>query len=329
MPTRIHFVVDHAQIEGLAHWHGIYSKELESQQCADVTMTNNPEEATYMLFLEAGRSPARFWDRNFLLEHPLVRRYPEKCRLWCSSDNPAAYLPGLFVSMPRKFFDRRLHRAFRYFKMHNERNPIPQIKKRDLLYNFVGAPTSAVRERLLAHQAPEDALVRETLNYNHSRWANDEVVTDYTQILTRSRFTLCPRGVGTSSYRLFETMRVGSVPVIFSDELVLPEGPDWTACSVRIAEKDAHKTESILREIKNAEEMGQAAAKAFQQFFSEERLLINVARELEALGPTDLKLAKKKFRKQELGKLKERALRKLGFVISKIGKRNSERRQNF
>lgn len=313
MSTRIHFVVDHAKIEGLAHWHGIYLKELENQQSPEISIVTNPEKATHILFVESGRMPARFWEKNFLLNHPLVRRFPEKCRLWCSSDNPIGYLPGLYVSMPKRFFDLRLHRAFRYIKLHGERIPVVPVRNRDLLYNFVGAPTSAVRERLFALPVPQDALVRETPNYNHSRWANDEVASDYTNILVRSRFTLCPRGVGTSSYRLFETMRAGSVPVIFSDELVLPEGPDWASCSVRIAEADADRTEGILRGIKNPEAMGTAAAKAFEQFFSEQRLLVNLARELEALGPTDLGLVKKKFRRQELTKLKERVIGRLGF----------------
>lgn len=326
MSTRIHFVVDHARIEGMAHWHGIYLKDLENQESPEISIVTNPEEATYILFLEAGRNPSRFWERNYFLDHPLVRHFPEKCRIWCSSDNPIAYLPGLYVSMPKRFFDPRLHRAFRYFKIHGERIPVAPTLNRDLLYNFVGAPTSAVRERLVALPVPKDAAVRKTLNYNHSRWADDEVATDYTSILVRSRFTLCPRGVGTSSYRLFEAMRAGSVPVIFSDELVLPEGPDWEKCSVRIAEADADRTEGILRRIKNPEAMGADAARAFQEFFSEQRLLVNLARELEALGPTDLGLVKKKFRRQELAKLRERVVGRLGFRKGmKIGNRKAEK----
>ncbi len=311
MPTRIHFVIDHALIEGLAHWHGVYLRELENQQSEQVTMVSRPEKATHILFVEAGRKPARLWERNFLREHPLVRQFPEKCRLWCSSDNPVGYLPGLFVSMPKRFFDPRLHRAFRYFKLNAERQPVAPEQSRDLLYNFVGAPTAEVRRRILARPHPADAVVRETLNYNHSRWAPDETVAAYAGILARSRFTLCPRGVGSCSYRLFEAMRAGSVPVILSDELVLPAGPDWEACSVRIPEKQAEGVEEELRKIQDPERMGKAAARAFGDFFSADRLLSHLARELEALGPTDFKLSQKRFRKQEIRKLGERVVRRM------------------
>lgn len=36
---------------------------------------------------------------------------------------------------------------------------------------------------------------------------------DYLKILAQSKFVLCPRGIGSSSYRLYESMMVGSVPI--------------------------------------------------------------------------------------------------------------------
>lgn len=226
-----------------------------------------------------------------------MRAYPEKCFIWCTEDNPLSYLPGLFVSMPKHFFDPRLHRAFRYFSLHTERWPVPEARERDLLYSFLGAPTAPVRQIILGMNHPPDALVRERLNYNHQRWAPDDAVGPYAEVLARSQFTLCPPGSGTSSYRLFEAMRAGSAPVIISDDLVLPEGPDWRKCSVRLAEADVTRIEAVLRAIAHSGGgMGQAAQREFDQYFSAEKILHHVARELTALGPANLRLAKRNYR---------------------------------
>ena len=44
----------------------------------------------------------------------------------------------------------------------------------------------------------------------------------FKDIIMSSVFTFCPRGIGLSSYRFFETMRLGSIPVLFADQVVLP-----------------------------------------------------------------------------------------------------------
>ena len=44
----------------------------------------------------------------------------------------------------------------------------------------------------------------------------------YLQSLRDTRFVLCPRGSGLNSVRFFETMAVGRIPVLISDETKLP-----------------------------------------------------------------------------------------------------------
>lgn len=50
----------------------------------------------------------------------------------------------------------------------------------------------------------------------------------YNRVLTDSVFTLCPAGAGPNSLRLWEALSVGSVPVILSDHLVLPNLAELT-----------------------------------------------------------------------------------------------------
>lgn len=56
---------------------------------------------------------------------------------------------------------------------------------------------------------------------------NNEALTDdnvrYNRILSDSQFSLCPSGAGPNTLRLWEALSIGSVPVILSDQLVLPD----------------------------------------------------------------------------------------------------------
>jgi len=310
-PVCLYFVTDHWVLEGARHWLGKYVDELRSQSSEEVSLTDDPAQATHILFLDAGRQRTRFWTPNHLRRHQLVRAYPEKSYIWCTEDQPASYLPGLYVSMPRRFFDPQIHRAFRYFKLNTERLPVPASSSRDLLYCFLGAPTATVRRKILALPHPADALVQEKLNYNHQRWAEDDVVGPYVEVLARSKFTLCPPGSATSSYRLFEAMRAGSVPVIISDELVLPEGPDWQSCSVRVGEAEVSGIEKILRGVPDPEAIGRSAQVEFGRFFSAENMLRHLARELMALGPANQRLSGRNYRRSQAATAVERVCAKL------------------
>jgi hypothetical protein len=93
----------------------------------------------------------------------------------------------------------------------------------------------------------------------------------YVDVATRSRFVLCPRGLGASSIRLFEMMRMGRAPVIISDEWTPPDGPDWEAFSVRVAEADVDELPDILRARADAaDQMGERARRCWEDWFSEE-----------------------------------------------------------
>lgn len=44
----------------------------------------------------------------------------------------------------------------------------------------------------------------------------------YKQTLSGSKFTLCPKGLGLSSYRFFECFQLNTIPVLFADSVILP-----------------------------------------------------------------------------------------------------------
>lgn len=76
----------------------------------------------------------------------------------------------------------------------------------------------------------------------------------YVEILRRSHFTICPRGYGKTSFRMYEAIQLGTIPVYITDEFWLPflEELPWDDVAV----------------ISNANWSGGSAEKLIESLFS-------------------------------------------------------------
>lgn len=250
-------------------------------QCARVdrfgvhSLTDDPQEADVILFAEMGFSAALGPFDARLRAHPLVRRFRDKCFVYNSADIAIPFLPGVYPSIERGFYDDRRVRSGHYLSTHTARPPFVDLphSQRDLLFSFVGnAGNHPVRRRIveLRHSRGVSADVAGGA-WGSGREAVTRFVAEYADVMSRSRFALCPRGLGTSSIRLFESMQSGTVPVIVSDDWVEPAGPDWSAFSVRIAEADVDRIPMVLESLEERSgEMGGRARAAWEDWFSDE-----------------------------------------------------------
>src|SRR5204863_9824065 len=95
----------------------------------------------------------------------------------------------------------------------------------------------------------------------------------------QSKFCLCPRGRGPSTWRLYEALRAGRPPVIISDDWVPPAiDGGWEQCSIRVAERDVERIPEILREREpDAERMSAEARRVWQEWFSLETFFHRMA----------------------------------------------------
>lgn len=275
---KIHFVTDHIKIGGLDIWCKQFTSRLEQYSNDEIQVIADPSEATIILFLSSGAIQKGYWVSNHLKKNLLFKRYPERCFIWDTSDDPLSFLPGLYASMPRRSFNPKLHRTFTYWELPTANMPVPPKVKRDIFYSFMGGCTANVRKRLFEMTHSTDAVVEKTANFNHGNWATENVKEPYVDVLRRSQFALCPRGVGASSYRLFEAMRFGAIPVILSDSLVLPDGPDWSKCSIQVPERNIHLINKILEKQTAVEQMSQYAERYYEAYFSEQNFLRNIVR---------------------------------------------------
>lgn len=85
--------------------------------------------------------------------------------------------------------------------------------KRDIFASFVGSLTHPIRATMIEQLKGKEGYYVTTQNHS---------LRDYCQIMARSKYALCPRGYGQSSFRIQEAIDMGAIPVYISDEFVLP-----------------------------------------------------------------------------------------------------------
>jgi hypothetical protein len=74
-------------------------------------------------------------------------------------------------------------------------------------------------------------------------------LNSFIELAVKSKFCLCPRGYGLNSFRLYEAMQLGCVPVIITDEPYLPwkDELNWNEFSVLITPDKISNIVSISR----------------------------------------------------------------------------------
>jgi Exostosin family len=96
----------------------------------------------------------------------------------------------------------------------------------------------------------------------------NEFIQEYISLLRSSAFIVCPRGAGTSSMRIYESMRAGRAPVIISDDWMPPPFVDGDQCSLRLRENEVHKLPEFLRSHRSsAEQLGKSAFSEWSRIF--------------------------------------------------------------
>lgn len=237
------------------------------------TTTDDPELADVIILFEPDdallASDAR--------KHPYAKRYPDKTFLFDPSDRIIPFLPGIYASVHRRQYDpTRVRSGFFPVVCDHEwirydRHGSPP----ELLFSFVGDIRGNRLREAIARLSHPRAVIRDTADDPANADGGEDAIyerfhRDFAAMMMNSAFTLCPRGVGTSTFRLFETMKAGRVPVIVSDGWVPPEGPAWESFSLVVAERDVRRLPQILEAREpEAAAMGRLAREQWESWFSE------------------------------------------------------------
>lgn len=245
------------------------------------TWVDSPKEAD-IIFLTNAAQP----HGDALADHPLPRRFPEKCFHLSEQWEPPFLLAGIYANAPRSPFWKGRFRTGSYALHHPDfKNPFVEkytpdqalpASERRWLFTFAGRDCHPVRRKLfdLGINAP-DIRILDTSDFNafsHDPLGKEDAQRRYFDECLRSKFILCPRGAGPNSIRLFEALKLGIAPIIIADAWIPCEGPDWSSFALFIAEKDIASVEQRVRAIEpEFEERGRKARLAYETFFAPER----------------------------------------------------------
>jgi hypothetical protein len=161
---------------------------------------------------------------------------------------------------------------------------IPNPTYQDILCSFVGSPTHLVRQRMIHLLGNDKDFVFEVSPWSFN--IGPERTNLFIDVTSRSSFTLCPRGYGAQSFRTYEAIQLGSVPVYIHDHvkwLPFEDDVDWESFAVVISDKDISKIPKIIRSINHEDHamMKYNGMKAYQGFFCLESICKQIYKQLK------------------------------------------------
>ena len=106
----------------------------------------------------------------------------------------------------------------------------------------------------------------------------------FVDITCSSKFGLAPRGYGKSSFRLYEILQLGTVPVYISDVHYLPwmDELDWNDFCVPVNEDEIEDIDTILKSIDDVEynKLLENGRKVYEEYFTLEGLFKNIIKRI-------------------------------------------------
>lgn len=104
----------------------------------------------------------------------------------------------------------------------------------------------------------EQVVYEEQIGHRQPAWDGGDATASYNALLSDSVFSLCPAGAGANTLRLWESLAVGSIPVLCGPQPMLPadgntSAIDWDRIVVRVPDEQITTLPSLLRAMPMAE----------------------------------------------------------------------------
>ena len=200
----------------------------------------------------------------------LVRAHADRICVINHDSYARPFLPGLYVSLEKRrpaFVDTRpIPYKWDLWKV-----PVPDqfVYRPNRLFTFRGTfHTHPVRKKMCKALARmPNGLCVELRKAFHTHDEADQ--RRHIEEIRNACFSLCPRGLSPSSYRLYESMQLGRCAVIISDDWVPPSGLEWDQLVLFVPEAAIRRLPEILdQRAVEAEQRGRLAADAWASTFA-------------------------------------------------------------
>ena len=249
--------------EGLvARW--TYARMLRLCEAAGdaVRRVSEPEEAELIVFV-CPLCPAA----SDVLADAAFREFPSRCAVLDQSDDAVPTLPGLYANLAdlSAGATRPAAEYTLYLRVMDNPHLIDAAppEECDLLFSFMGSAATApgLRGRVLKLRHPRALVTTGATNDSRA----DE---SFGRSLARSKFVLCPRGLCPSTFRVFEAMRTGRVPVVLSDRWRPFGDLPWEEFALHVPERDVETLPALLERLEpEAAAMGARARRCYEDCF--------------------------------------------------------------
>lgn len=155
-------------------------------------------------------------------------------------------------------------------------------ESKTILCSFVGSLTHPIRNQLAHVWSNDSSFIFATQNWTQN--IPEKNLTIFKTLTAKSKFTLCPRGYGKSSFRLYEAMQLGSVPVYVSDSHYLPwtDDLDWSEFCVIVNPNEINNLKNILMNYSDDKinKMVNRAQKLYENYFSLDGMCLQIAKRI-------------------------------------------------
>lgn len=168
------------------------------------------------------------------------------------------------------------------------RDIIQTTVTKDIICSFVGSlpPNYGLRSSLYTKLQHIPGYY-----FSSPRWWTPTVPEDkfkeFISITQRSWFSLAPRGYGLQSFRFFEILQLGSIPVFVYDTEWFPfkNLVDWSSFSVCVHEKNISDIPNILNSFTNEQKINltKNGYKVYKEYFTLEKTCNHILTTLRSL----------------------------------------------
>ncbi len=216
-------------------------KQLIELSSTENTFTKDPSEADRIIFIDLHQAHHVNVRKN-ILQHPLFTEHRYKILVWNETDRPIFDVRGLYANVPQTL------------KQDLSVTPIPYLfvpadslfhgtnfstKDRTMKCTYRGSNTHKCRRHLSSIYQAGYSLIDSTQS-------NSIPKSEYVAELDHSVHAVCPRGHGLTSFRLYEAMARGCLPVIIADSWVPPKGIAWDKFCTFVRESDIVSLPNLL-----------------------------------------------------------------------------------